>query len=285
LCGRDLGQLLGARGNTAGNIRQAAADEPRGSASSVEPIHAAPAVVEDQQCRNGLLLVVRGGRLERWGELARRRAGSESARFGEKEHFAAWATAPDGLPPSCCRCAPASRSPTAPMWVESHSSASWLCCSPPTRSHRAHGPARSCATTSSRSAVRAGWHFQSVPEPPRPIDDVKISLRRRPADVMQWRLEAAADDAANERVARPLIQAMLAAGTGALSRRDQRLRGTRSRGADCEAIVGRRGAVGLSQPAGTLWGRAPRQSAASSDDVSQPGRRCWTPGKRAKSRS
>ncbi|MFL5851336.1 MAG: hypothetical protein ACJ76Q_08940 [Solirubrobacteraceae bacterium] len=44
----------------------------------------------------------------------------------------------------------------------------------------------------------------------RPID-VKITARRLPADVVEWRLEAAADKAATEAVAQPRIEAVLTA--------------------------------------------------------------------------
>jgi hypothetical protein len=57
--------------------------------------------------------------------------------------------------------------------------------------------------------VSAGTH---VDEPPRPIDDVRIRLRRElPPDVVQARLAADADNALNEAVARPRIAAVLTA--------------------------------------------------------------------------
>jgi hypothetical protein len=49
------------------------------------------------------------------------------------------------------------------------------------------------------------------PQPPRPIDGIRIRARKMPGDVAQARLAAAADNAANEEVARPRIDAVLTA--------------------------------------------------------------------------
>lgn len=48
-------------------------------------------------------------------------------------------------------------------------------------------------------------------KPKRPIDGVPVRTRELPVEVAQARLEAAADDAANEKVTRPRIEAILTA--------------------------------------------------------------------------
>lgn len=66
----------------------------------------------------------------------------------------------------------------------------------------------SSATRHDSTSVGAGEHFA---EPPRPIDSVRIRLQELPPHVVQTRLDAANDDAANERVAQPRIDAVLTA--------------------------------------------------------------------------